>query len=58
MMPFWERLAWWALARAVRRYRKGPVDQVWYPRHYVMKDMHRRLDGVFHLTWPREGEDG
>lgn len=56
MMPLWERLAWWALARAVRRYRNGPVDQVHHPRWSVMKDMHRRLDGVFHLTWPEGGD--
>lgn len=54
MMHFWEKIAWWALARAVRRYRKRPVDQ----RYSVMKDMHRRLDGVFHITWPRQPEGG
>ena len=58
-MTLWERLAWWAMARAVRQYRNGAVDQVWHPRWSAAKTLHLRLDGVLFNEWPHpEAGDG
>jgi hypothetical protein len=46
-VSFWEKLAWWAMARAVRRYK-----YVHHPRYSAAKTLHRRLDGVLHNEWP------
>jgi hypothetical protein len=57
-MPIWERIAWWAMARAVRRYRSlDPVGGVLYPRQSVAKMLHLRLDGVFFNDWPEDWGD-
>lgn len=56
-MTMTERLAWWALARVVRRYKAGPVDGLWLPRYHLSKNLHLRLDGVMRKNWPDGDRD-
>lgn len=55
-MSIVERLAWWFLARAIGQYRNGR-DGVFLSRYAVSKDLHRRLDGAMHLSWPSTSTD-
>lgn len=56
-MTVWERLAWWAMARAVRRYRDDARGSDWGPRYSAQKLMSRRMSGVFREEWPEDGDD-